>query len=49
MVLLVVLQATLCAVHIVRKVPELGELFTPAARALLAEKNHGESGFPLPH
>ncbi|CAL8347801.1 unnamed protein product [Merluccius merluccius] len=34
-------KATLCAVHIVRKVPELGELFTPAARALLAEKNHG--------
>ncbi|KAJ3595558.1 hypothetical protein NHX12_004861, partial [Muraenolepis orangiensis] len=34
-------KATLCAVHMVRKVPELGELFTPAARSLLAEKNHG--------
>uniref|UniRef100_A0A8C7KGR1 AP-1 complex subunit gamma n=1 Tax=Oncorhynchus kisutch TaxID=8019 RepID=A0A8C7KGR1_ONCKI len=36
-------QAALCAVHMVRKVPELGELFTPAARSLLSEKNHGES------
>ena len=36
-------QAALCAVHIVRKVPELGELFTPASRSLLSEKNHGES------
>lgn len=35
-------QAALCAVHIVRKVPELGELFTPASRSLLSEKNHGE-------
>uniref|UniRef100_A0A8C7KFE0 Adaptor related protein complex 1 subunit gamma 2 n=1 Tax=Oncorhynchus kisutch TaxID=8019 RepID=A0A8C7KFE0_ONCKI len=34
-------QAALCAVHMVRKVPELGELFTPAARSLLSEKNHG--------
>ncbi|CAB1326535.1 unnamed protein product, partial [Coregonus sp. 'balchen'] len=34
-------KAALCAVHIVRKVPELGELFTPAARSLLSEKNHG--------
>ena len=38
-----VLQAALCAVHIVRKVPELGELFTPSARSLLSEKNHGQS------
>uniref|UniRef100_A0A673XPN4 AP-1 complex subunit gamma n=1 Tax=Salmo trutta TaxID=8032 RepID=A0A673XPN4_SALTR len=36
-------KAALCAVHIVRKVPELGELFTPASRSLLSEKNHGES------
>lgn len=34
-------QAALCAVHIVRKVQDLGELFAPAARSLLAEKNHG--------
>uniref|UniRef100_A0A673XQC3 AP-1 complex subunit gamma n=1 Tax=Salmo trutta TaxID=8032 RepID=A0A673XQC3_SALTR len=34
-------KAALCAVHIVRKVPELGELFTPASRSLLSEKNHG--------
>ncbi|KAI7809164.1 AP-1 complex subunit gamma-like 2 [Triplophysa rosa] len=34
-------KATLCAVHIIRKVPELGELFTPSARSLLSEKNHG--------
>uniref|UniRef100_A0A8K9XUX4 AP-1 complex subunit gamma n=1 Tax=Oncorhynchus mykiss TaxID=8022 RepID=A0A8K9XUX4_ONCMY len=34
-------KAALCAVHMVRKVPELGELFTPAARSLLSEKNHG--------
>uniref|UniRef100_A0A8C4HLH9 AP-1 complex subunit gamma n=1 Tax=Dicentrarchus labrax TaxID=13489 RepID=A0A8C4HLH9_DICLA len=34
-------KAALCAVHIVRKVHDLGELFTPAARSLLAEKNHG--------
>lgn len=34
-------KAALCAVHIVRKVPELGELFTPCARSLLSEKNHG--------
>ena len=35
-------QAALCAVHIVRKVHDLGEMFTPAARSLLAEKNHGQ-------
>ncbi|XP_032387013.1 AP-1 complex subunit gamma-like 2 isoform X1 [Etheostoma spectabile] len=34
-------KAALCAVHIVRKVHDLGELFVPAARSLLAEKNHG--------
>uniref|UniRef100_A0A8D0CK56 AP-1 complex subunit gamma n=1 Tax=Scleropages formosus TaxID=113540 RepID=A0A8D0CK56_SCLFO len=34
-------KAALCAVHIVRKVPELGELFTTAAHSLLSEKNHG--------
>ncbi|KAK7945137.1 hypothetical protein WMY93_000865 [Mugilogobius chulae] len=34
-------KAALCAVHIVRKVNELGELFAPSARSLLSEKNHG--------
>uniref|UniRef100_A0A7N8WJV9 AP-1 complex subunit gamma n=1 Tax=Mastacembelus armatus TaxID=205130 RepID=A0A7N8WJV9_9TELE len=34
-------KAALCAVHIVRKVQDLGELFAPAARSLLTEKNHG--------
>ncbi|TMS09704.1 AP-1 complex subunit gamma-1 [Larimichthys crocea] len=34
-------KAALCAVHIVRKVHDLGELFAPAARSLLTEKNHG--------
>nr|XP_020460199.1 AP-1 complex subunit gamma-1-like [Monopterus albus] len=34
-------KAALCAVHIVRKVQDLGELFAPAARSLLSEKNHG--------
>ncbi|XP_068196711.1 AP-1 complex subunit gamma-like 2 isoform X2 [Antennarius striatus] len=34
-------KAALCAVHIVRKVQDLGEMFAPTARSLLAEKNHG--------
>uniref|UniRef100_A0A1A7X1E6 AP-1 complex subunit gamma n=1 Tax=Iconisemion striatum TaxID=60296 RepID=A0A1A7X1E6_9TELE len=34
-------KAALCAVHIVRKVQDLGELFASAARSLLSEKNHG--------
>uniref|UniRef100_A0AAR2LL31 GAE domain-containing protein n=1 Tax=Pygocentrus nattereri TaxID=42514 RepID=A0AAR2LL31_PYGNA len=34
-------KAALCAVHIVRKIPELGELFTPSAHSLLSDKNHG--------
>uniref|UniRef100_A0AAR2LNZ3 AP-1 complex subunit gamma n=1 Tax=Pygocentrus nattereri TaxID=42514 RepID=A0AAR2LNZ3_PYGNA len=36
-------KAALCAVHIVRKIPELGELFTPSAHSLLSDKNHGQS------
>lgn len=38
-------QAALCAIHIVRKVPDLGELFIPTARSLLAEKHHGQLTF----
>ncbi|XP_068605432.1 AP-1 complex subunit gamma-like 2, partial [Brachionichthys hirsutus] len=34
-------KAALCAVHIVRKVQDLGEMFASTARSLLAEKNHG--------
>lgn len=34
-------KAALCAVHVIRKVNDLGELFAPAARSLLSEKNHG--------
>lgn len=33
-------KATLCALNIVRKVPDLMEMFLPATRALLNEKNH---------
>lgn len=36
-------QAALCAVHVIRKVPELMEMFLPATKNLLSEKNHGES------
>eukprot|EP00048_Salpingoeca_helianthica_P023263 m.23318 g.23318 ORF g.23318 m.23318 type:complete len:684 (-) comp8471_c0_seq1:1925-3976(-) len=34
-------KAVLCALRIVRKVPELIETFLPATRALLGERNHG--------
>ncbi|XP_043914094.1 AP-1 complex subunit gamma-1-like [Protopterus annectens] len=34
-------KAALCAVHIVRKVPELIEMFIPACKRLLSEKQHG--------
>lgn len=34
-------QAALCAVHVIRKVPELMEMFLPATKNLLNEKNHG--------
>ncbi|KAM9789749.1 AP-1 complex subunit gamma-like 2 [Neosynchiropus ocellatus] len=34
-------KAALCAIHIVRKVHDLGELFAPTARSLLTEKHHG--------
>eukprot|EP00096_Caligus_rogercresseyi_P012524 TRINITY_DN5278_c0_g1_i1.p1 TRINITY_DN5278_c0_g1~~TRINITY_DN5278_c0_g1_i1.p1 ORF type:complete len:874 (-),score=308.91 TRINITY_DN5278_c0_g1_i1:522-3143(-) len=34
-------KAALCAFKIVRKVPELMEMYIPVARSLLNEKNHG--------
>ncbi|XP_063769664.1 AP-1 complex subunit gamma-like 2 isoform X2 [Pseudophryne corroboree] len=34
-------KAVLCAVHIIRKVPELVEMFIPASEELLGEKRHG--------
>ena len=34
-------QAALCALRVVRKVPELMEVYVPTMRQLLNEKNHG--------
>jgi hypothetical protein len=34
-------KAALCAFKIIRKVPELMEMYIPVSRSLLAEKNHG--------
>uniref|UniRef100_A0A8C8HQ35 AP-1 complex subunit gamma n=1 Tax=Oncorhynchus tshawytscha TaxID=74940 RepID=A0A8C8HQ35_ONCTS len=36
-------KAALCAVHVIRKVPELMEMFLPATKNLLSEKNHGKT------
>lgn len=36
-------KAVLCAFRIIRRVPELMEIFLPATRSLLNEKNHGET------
>jgi len=36
-------KATLCAFRVIRRVPELMEIFLPATRSLLSEKNHGRS------
>ncbi|XP_026463858.1 AP-1 complex subunit gamma-1 isoform X2 [Ctenocephalides felis] len=34
-------KAALCAFRVLRRVPELTEIFLPATRSLLSEKNHG--------
>ncbi|KAM4050954.1 AP-1 complex subunit gamma-like 2 isoform 2-T2 [Anomaloglossus baeobatrachus] len=34
-------KAVLCAVHIIRKVPDLVEMFIPTSEMLLSEKRHG--------
>lgn len=35
-------KAILCAFRVIRRVPELMEIFLPATRSLLSEKNHGK-------
>ena len=35
------LQAVLCAIRIIRKVPEQFDVFQNSVRSLLSEKNHG--------
>jgi AP-1 complex subunit gamma-1 len=34
-------KAIICAIRIIKKVPELMEMFVPSVRNLLNEKNHG--------
>lgn len=40
-------KATLCAFRVIRRVPDLMEIFLPATRSLLSEKNHGMCGIAL--
>lgn len=35
-------KAIICAIRIIRKVPELMEIYVPSVRNLLNEKNHGK-------
>lgn len=37
-------KATLCAFRVIRRVPDLMEIFLPATRSILSEKNHGKCG-----
>lgn len=37
------LQAVLTAVHMIRKVPELSNLFLPPCAQLLRERHHGKT------
>lgn len=45
LVSLILLQAALAAFRITRKVPDLMEMYIPATRSLLNEKNHGKSKY----